>query len=89
MMIVDYKKELIMVKIFQIIYLENKVFFYCKKIKCLGFDYHYHAFEIMESDDFIFIQKDSFYDYRPFNELKCLEKNDNRLLVRPYGLYSF
>ena len=69
-------------KINEIVQIEQGVYFFCKVMPIKSFDTQYHAFEIVESEEFILINHDQFYHYHPFTELKNLEKQDKRTFVR-------
>ena len=69
-------------KINEIVQIEQVVYFYCKVMPIKSFDTQYHAFEIVESEEFILINHDQFYHYHPFTELKNLEKQDKGMFIR-------
>jgi hypothetical protein len=77
------------VKIQEILRLNDLLILFCQKYECLEFDPHFHAYEIEETDSYMLIDNEYFFSFHPINHYKNMMLNDNRLFIRPNCLCNF
>ena len=75
------------VKIEENVMIWKIIYIFCRVFNS-KFNKHFHSFELKDANEFILIEIDEIFHFHPFNELRNLAPNDNRLFVRPHCLIN-
>ena len=81
---VKVKDDFIFCKIKEIIKIKEYIYFFIQLTDLVYYDEHYCSFSVNLKNEYKIISKENFLHYKPFDQIRSLEKDDNRIFVKPY-----